>query len=92
MTLLGRRRSRPLCYVYRGEDQDRAVVETCTRTIHGLPLLRPSPGANELIVGALGRAAEYYDVPLSPSPAWGTTIIASKVPKTRFRCPASSAT
>ena len=64
MTLRGRRRSRPLCYVHRGKDQDRAVVETCTRTIHGLPLLRPSPGANELIVGALGRAAEYYDVPL----------------------------
>jgi len=64
MTLRGRRRSRPLCYVHRGKDQDRAVVETCTRTIHGLPLLRPGPGTNELIVGALGRAAEYYDVPL----------------------------
>jgi hypothetical protein len=38
------------------------VVETCTRTIHGLPLLRPSPEANERIVGALGRAAEYYGV------------------------------
>jgi hypothetical protein len=40
------------------------VVETCTRTIHGLPLLSPGPEANERILGALGRAAEYYEVDL----------------------------
>ena len=37
-------------------------METCTRTIHGLPLLRPGHDANERILGALGRAAEYYEV------------------------------
>jgi len=37
-------------------------METCTRTIHGLPLLRPGHDANERILGVLGRAAEYYDV------------------------------
>ena len=52
------RRSRPLCYVPRGG----SLVETCTRTIHGLPLLRPGPEANERILGALGRAAEHYEV------------------------------
>jgi len=38
------------------------LVETCTRTVHGLPLLRPDPDADERIIGALGRAAEYYGV------------------------------
>jgi len=51
-------RSRPLCYVPRGG----CLVETCTRTIHGRHLLRPGPEANERILGALGRAAEYYHV------------------------------
>jgi hypothetical protein len=39
-------------------------VETCTRTVHGRPLLRPGPDANERIVGVLGRAAEYYGIDL----------------------------
>ena len=51
-------RPRPLCYVPRGG----CLVETCTRTIHGRPLLRPGPEANERILGVLGRAAEYYHV------------------------------
>ncbi len=50
--------SRPLCYVRKGG----CVVETCTNTINSLPLLRPSPEANELIFGALAKAAEYYRV------------------------------
>ncbi len=33
-----------------------ASVETCTRTFHGLPFLRPDRDAVELIVGALGKA------------------------------------
>ena len=37
-------------------------METCTRTLHGLPLLRPGTEANERILGVLGRAAEYYDI------------------------------
>jgi len=41
-----------------------SVVETCTRTVHGRALLRPDPDADELIVGALGRAAEYYGIEL----------------------------
>ena len=53
-------RPQPLCYVPRGG----CLVETCTRTVHGRPLLRPGPEANERILGALGRAAEYYDVEL----------------------------
>ena len=56
------RRSRPLCYVTKGKDQSPTLVETCTRTIHGLPLLTPGPEADERIVGVLGRAAEYYGV------------------------------
>ncbi len=40
------------------------MVETCTRTVHGRALLRPEPDADELIVGALGRAAEYYGIEL----------------------------
>lgn len=39
-------------------------METCTRTIHGLPLLRPGHDVNEIMLGALGRAAEYYEVDL----------------------------
>ena len=35
-----------------------ALVETCTRTVQGRLLLRPGPEANELIVGAVGRALE----------------------------------
>lgn len=50
--------SRPLCYVRKGG----CVVETCTNTVNGLPLLRPSPEVNERIFGALGKAAEYYRV------------------------------
>lgn len=50
--------SRPLSYVRKGG----CVVETCTNTLNGLPLLRPGPEANERIFGALGRAAEYYRV------------------------------
>ena len=50
--------SRPLCYVRRGG----SVMETCTRTIHGLPLLRPGREPNERMLGVLGRATEYYDV------------------------------
>ena len=57
-----RRRSRPLCYVHRGSSPAGSLVETCTRTVHGLPLLRPGPDADERIVGALGRAAEYYGI------------------------------
>jgi len=53
-----RRRSRPLCHVPRGG----SLMETCTRTLHGLPLLRPGHDANERILGVLGRAAEYYGV------------------------------
>jgi len=37
-------------------------VESCTRTIHGLPFLTPSHDSNELLGGCLGKAAEYYDV------------------------------
>ncbi len=51
-------RARPLCYVPRGG----CLVETCTRTIHGRPLLRPGPEANDRILGVLGRAADYYKV------------------------------
>lgn len=50
--------SRPLSYVRKGG----CVVETCTNTLNGLPLLRPGPETNERIFGALGRAAEYYRV------------------------------
>ena len=57
-----RRRSRPLCYVHRGSSPAGSLVETCTRTVHGLPLLRPGPDADERIIGALGRAAEYYGI------------------------------
>ena len=68
-------RPRPLCYVPRGG----CLVETCTRTIHGRPLLRPGLEANERILGVLGRAAEYYQAPGDPAmsqelpaqPSWG---------------------
>ncbi len=59
-----RRRSRPLCYVHRGSTPADSVVETCTRTIHGRALLRPDPEADERIIGALGRAAEFYGIEL----------------------------
>ena len=51
-------RSRPLCHVPPGG----SLVETCTRTIHGRPLLRPGPEANERILGVLARATDYYHV------------------------------
>ena len=41
-----------------------AVVETCSRTIHGRALLCPGFEANERILGCLGRAADYYKVQL----------------------------
>ena len=53
-----RRPSRPLCYVRRGG----SPIESCTRAIHGLPLLTPGHDSNELLGGCLGKAAEYYDV------------------------------
>ncbi len=37
-------------------------METCSRTIHGLPLLRPGEDPDEIVLGCLGKAAEYYDV------------------------------
>ena len=51
---------RPLTYIPPGG----AVVETCTRTLQGRLLLRPGPDANEIMLGALGRAVEYAKVDL----------------------------
>jgi hypothetical protein len=42
-----------------------ALVETCTRTLHGLPFLRPDRDAAERILGVFGRALEYADIELS---------------------------
>jgi hypothetical protein len=50
--------SRPLCYVRPGG----SVIETCTRAIHSPPLLRPGDDPDEIVLGCLGKAAEYYDV------------------------------
>jgi len=37
-------------------------METCSRTLHALPLLRPGHDPDEILLGCLGRAAEYYEV------------------------------
>ncbi len=37
-------------------------MESCSRTLHALPLLRPGHDSDEIFLGCLGRAAEYYDV------------------------------
>ena len=47
-----------VCYIPEGG----ALVETCTRTMQGRLLLRPSKEANDLILGVLGRAIEYAEV------------------------------
>ena len=49
-----------LCYTPEGG----SLVETCTRTMQGRLLLRPSKEANDLILGVLGRAIEYAEVEL----------------------------
>ena len=59
---------RPACYVPSGG----AVVETCTRTIQGRLLLRPGPDANEIILGVLGRALDFYQVDL-----YGLSVLGS---------------
>lgn len=59
---------RPACYVPSGG----AVVETCTRTIHGRLLLRPGHDANEIILGVLGRALDFYQVDL-----YGLSVLGS---------------
>jgi len=51
---------RQQCYVPEGG----ALVETCTRTIQGRLLLRPEEDANEILLGVLGRALDYYHVDL----------------------------
>jgi len=39
---------------------DHALVEVTTRTLHGRPLLRPSPELNDLVLGIIGRAQAHY--------------------------------
>jgi REP element-mobilizing transposase RayT len=39
-----------------------SLVEVTCRTIHGRPLLQPSPELNEIILGVLGRAQKRYSV------------------------------
>jgi putative transposase len=41
-----------------------ALVEVTSRTLHGRPLLRPSPELNDLAAGILGRAQRLYPVDL----------------------------
>jgi hypothetical protein len=39
-----------------------ALVEVTDRTLHSRFLLRPGPGLNEIIIGALARAKSLYPV------------------------------
>ena len=48
---------RPLRYVPAG-----SLVEVTTRTVHGRWLMRPSPEVNDVILGIVGRALEFYPV------------------------------
>jgi hypothetical protein len=39
-----------------------SLVEVTCRTIHGRPVLQPSPELNEIILGVLGRAQKRHSV------------------------------